>query len=88
MSPSAKAKTAIVTARSPSESPRIATAKTLLTAETETKTGTERRNEGTAMRNPCPTDVTAKTAHVATQTHRLFAGIAGTRAAATATPYH
>lgn len=84
------AKTATVTARSPSVSPRIATAKILLTAETETKTktGTERRNEGTATRNHCPTDATAKTAHVATQTHRLFAGIAGTRAAATVTPYH
>lgn len=45
--PSAKAKSATVTARSPNESPRIATTKILLIGETETKTKrkTETRTE-------------------------------------------
>lgn len=79
-----KARSATVTARSPSESPRIATTKSLLTGETETKkeTKTETKKEGAALLNHCPTDATVKTALVAVETHHLFAGIAGTRAAA------
>lgn len=50
-SPSVKARSATVTARSPSESPRIATTKSLLTGETETKkeTKTETKKEGAAL---------------------------------------
>lgn len=57
-SPGVKAKSATVTTRSPNESQRIATAKSLLIGETGTKTG------GAAVWNRCPTDATVKTALV------------------------
>lgn len=82
-----KAKTDTVTARNPSGNPRIATARILLTAETETKTGTERKRKETAVRMHFRTGATAKTAHVPSQTQRSSAGIAGITTAATASPY-
>lgn len=78
---SVKARSATVTARSPRESPRIATAKSLLTGETETETKTKTKIGGTAMSSQCPTDVIVKTVLVAVQMHHPFAGIVGTMAA-------
>lgn len=83
-----KAKTDTVTAKNPSGSPRIVTARILLTGETETKTRTERKRKEAAAQMHFLTGATAKTAHVAAQTHRSSAGIAGIIAAATASPYH
>lgn len=56
-----KARNAIatVTARSPSETPRSATAKSLLTGETKTETKT--KTGGAATWSNCPTDATVKT---------------------------
>lgn len=64
-SPSAKARSATVTARSPRETLRIATAKSLLTGETETKTETKTKKEGAVIWSHCPTDATVKTVLVA-----------------------
>lgn len=81
-SPSGKARSAIVTARSPSESPRIGIAKSLLTVETETKTETKTKTKAAAMWTNWPTDAIVKIALVAVQMHHLSAGTAGTRAVA------
>lgn len=91
VSPDVKAKTDTVTAKSPSGSPRIATARILLTGETETKTRTEKKRKEAAVQMLFLTGATAKTAHVAAQTQRSsagIAGIAGITAAATLSPYH
>lgn len=62
-----RAKSGTVTAKSPNETRRIATAKILLIGKTETKTKTkkETKKEGAAMWNHCPTGVTVKIALVA-----------------------
>ncbi len=67
VTPSVKARSDMVTARSPSESPRIATAKSLLIEETktETETETETKKEEAAMLSHFPTDATVKTVLVA-----------------------
>lgn len=83
-----KARSATVTARSPSGSPRIGIVKSLLTVETKTKTKTETetrtktKTKGAAMWTNWPTDATVKIALVAVQMHHLSAGTAGTRAVA------
>jgi len=67
-SPSARARSATATARSPNESPRIATAKSLLTGKTgkktETKTGTKteiKKDKKTVTKTEIKTDEKTKT---------------------------
>lgn len=83
-----KAKSVTVTARNQSETPRSATAKSILTVETKTKTGTKTRKEAAAMWSNCLTGATVKTVRVAVSMHHLFAGTAGTRVVAALNPFH
>lgn len=80
-----KAKTDTVTAKNPSGSPRIATARILLTGETKTRTEIKRKEAAVQMH--FLTGATAKTAHVGAQTQHSSAGIAGITTAATRSPY-
>lgn len=60
-----KARSGTVTAKSPNETQRIATAKIPLTGKTKKEKKTETKKEAAAMWSHCPTGVTVKIALVA-----------------------